>query len=499
MDILDKFLKLYSYKFDKGYPDMNDEQDILLLESILKKEFNIILEGTLDPSGWRKPISQGPNKGKDKRDVLRDKIRKEDEVEVETNEGEIINVKLDNSIKIPEDWNGSRINIGSGYTTSDIIKTEEFGGLENVTAKSEAIQAIAVAIRLKKSSDIEIEDINIENVGDVAEKGLTSIKDKNTKEDLVNWYQDPKNKGWATSTINTANAIANSPFIQGGQEYFTFWQDDFVDEIYKTFNLIKSKTDKSNIISVVSDDKWNPSDMFVSTAEGYSKLRGILNQIDFENIQEYNGIINDLFCDGEVIGISLKKSQKGLPQIKEFNQEACKTRSSAGTIGDLKFKEYVISPGGGGIEIHVLDKNGDTLKLNLRNFSGTSGFSGEIKGTEAAGGKVGIAAINTYLEDKNFIPTSPLEVVKNLLPKTGEPTKAYMDKFKSLWDKHIGTNFNNWFNQAEDKHKTTRYFALHVIDALEKSLNKDKLLTDLFQYGGSSIKDISSTFAKSGK
>ena len=43
MDSIDKFLKLYSYKFNKGYPDINDEQDILLLESILKEEFNIII------------------------------------------------------------------------------------------------------------------------------------------------------------------------------------------------------------------------------------------------------------------------------------------------------------------------------------------------------------------------------------------------------------------------------------------------------------------------
>ena len=43
MDSIDKFLKLYSYKFPKGYPDMNNEQDILLIESILKEEFNIIL------------------------------------------------------------------------------------------------------------------------------------------------------------------------------------------------------------------------------------------------------------------------------------------------------------------------------------------------------------------------------------------------------------------------------------------------------------------------
>jgi hypothetical protein len=37
MDILDIFLKKYSYKFPKGYPDMNNEQDILLMESILSE------------------------------------------------------------------------------------------------------------------------------------------------------------------------------------------------------------------------------------------------------------------------------------------------------------------------------------------------------------------------------------------------------------------------------------------------------------------------------
>lgn len=37
MDTLDIFLKKYSYKFSKGYPDMNNEQDILLMESILSE------------------------------------------------------------------------------------------------------------------------------------------------------------------------------------------------------------------------------------------------------------------------------------------------------------------------------------------------------------------------------------------------------------------------------------------------------------------------------
>ena len=37
MDTLDIFLKKYSYKFSKGYPDMNNEQDILIMEGILSE------------------------------------------------------------------------------------------------------------------------------------------------------------------------------------------------------------------------------------------------------------------------------------------------------------------------------------------------------------------------------------------------------------------------------------------------------------------------------
>jgi hypothetical protein len=37
MDILDIFLNKYSYKFPKGYPDMNNEQDILIMEGILSE------------------------------------------------------------------------------------------------------------------------------------------------------------------------------------------------------------------------------------------------------------------------------------------------------------------------------------------------------------------------------------------------------------------------------------------------------------------------------
>ena len=37
MDVLDLFFKKYSYKFPKGYPDMNNEKDVLLLESMINE------------------------------------------------------------------------------------------------------------------------------------------------------------------------------------------------------------------------------------------------------------------------------------------------------------------------------------------------------------------------------------------------------------------------------------------------------------------------------
>jgi len=40
MDIFDKFFKKFAYKFDKGYPDMNNQSDVQLLESILSKALN---------------------------------------------------------------------------------------------------------------------------------------------------------------------------------------------------------------------------------------------------------------------------------------------------------------------------------------------------------------------------------------------------------------------------------------------------------------------------
>jgi hypothetical protein len=79
MDVLDKFFKKYSYKFPKGYPDMNNEQDVLLLESILgelginleeaKTPYKEIIQNILKSSNGKLEIHSNPQRIKNTGDI----------------------------------------------------------------------------------------------------------------------------------------------------------------------------------------------------------------------------------------------------------------------------------------------------------------------------------------------------------------------------------------------------------------------------------------------
>ena len=55
MDILEQFLHSIAYKFPKGYPDINNKQDMLLIERELFKHNIDLREGT-KASNTRKAI-----------------------------------------------------------------------------------------------------------------------------------------------------------------------------------------------------------------------------------------------------------------------------------------------------------------------------------------------------------------------------------------------------------------------------------------------------------
>mgnify|MGYP003678455461 FL=1 len=63
MSIFDKFFTKFAYKFDKGYPDMNNDQDVLLLESLISEAIGekfSLEEGAADVKIRQELIDKNP-------------------------------------------------------------------------------------------------------------------------------------------------------------------------------------------------------------------------------------------------------------------------------------------------------------------------------------------------------------------------------------------------------------------------------------------------------
>ena len=141
MNIFDKFFKRYAWKFPKGYPDMKNEQDILLLESLVSKILGeeIILEKAL---AW--PDLSDASRKYYRLTVIDDKIKRGNPFKLENGKEEVLtytdaaysdlfaNQKVEdikriggasiNSFPFFQDSQGNKI----GFR--EITKTKELGG-----------------------------------------------------------------------------------------------------------------------------------------------------------------------------------------------------------------------------------------------------------------------------------------------------------------------------------------------------------------------------------
>jgi len=141
MNVFDKFFRKFAYKFDKGYPDMKNEQDILLLELLLSKVLKeeIVLEKALT---W--PDLSDASRKYYRLTVIDDKIKKGEPFKLEDGKEEVLtytdedysdlfsNQKVEdikriggssiNSFPFFKDSKGNKIGFKS------IFKTKELGG-----------------------------------------------------------------------------------------------------------------------------------------------------------------------------------------------------------------------------------------------------------------------------------------------------------------------------------------------------------------------------------
>ena len=468
MDVLDKFFKKFSYKFPKGYPDINDVQDMLMLEGILKELGIELNETPLTPAELAKINS----KTKVPRiDILADKITNDKALELDKG-GTFTVANKQEVLAQLKDWTPEKGAItlmdeeGNKITTSKLKKTKDFGGGKGSGAGTaqtkiqESAQCLVTALAQQQ--------------GGVSESDLTSEKLKSASkgintdasvEEIINFIETSPD--WTTTLVNTANVL--NDYLGGGLEFHRGSQ--FVDSIYKAWNTAR----KNDNLGQIKDDKWNPADIWAVSPEAKS--------IEFKtNLEELNNQILSLFENKKLVGISLKKQADPTPELSIPVQK----EKSLQTLEDV-----TVSPNSK--DVYLTTSSGNRIQLRTFNNNGTS-FQGEIKGKAANQGKIGGGILKTLLA-KQGIPTTS---AKKLASRVKSLSDDFVNEFIDL-AKNYG-KFDITPEEVKSKNfdwLMSKYQGLDIVKALTDNPQDkvSKALTDISNYAGSAS-SVSSIYLK---
>jgi hypothetical protein len=478
MDVLEKFLYSIAYKFPKGYPDMKNEQDILILENEIKKlGIEVSLEETkLTPSELSKDATFGGGRKVSRIEILVNKISNDEPLELDrggsftvTDKKDVLaqlqgKIKIDKAITLGVDEDGKTI------TTSDLKKTADFGGGggmrggSELTAQAESAQCIANAIRYNSSGDITEESITDETIQ--ASKSKIAVTDFESAANLLK-----TNRGWLISSVGIANALAkqySGPFIHNRGSNW----------VKNLENKVKPLLKEAGIKDI---NKWNPADIWMVAPEEL--------EITWPNtLGEINALLLEKYNNGTIIGVSLKKADKNVT-LKVYN---------AGSSEDNKYEITGIEVNPSHAKAYVLLSDGS--KIEFRNFNALTGFMGELALKKAAGGKVGYSIIKKVFADNGFDLSSPTEIKDEVV--NDDPD--FKNKFKTLWGnipQLSDADFESYYDDPKktlnqkNSYRISKFLALEIADALNKAENPNQIISDLIGYASSQTKE-SSVFVK---
>lgn len=484
MDVLDKFLRNVSYKFPKGYPDMNNDQDIALIESILLNEFEIDLsEVALSPTQLKKPYpprNEFADKYKDRGERFLEKIINGDDFEL--NDESTIKIDVKASQKAVDALKNKDYDVLSGrnkifvdtegntYSLSQFKKTSEFGSGSGMgggaaqTAIQESTQSVVNSIAYGiKNSQITSDDLTDENIEDAYNISDVSA----TLEEVKQFIKEQTS--WTNTLVKTANILykefPSSTLLQHRGS-------SFVDSIYNAYKTAKSTANLS-----MQADKWNPADIWMVEP-------GTLNTEFPTEISELNALIADLFSENKLIGVSLKKlgneAKLSTYNMSEENREG------------YTFVEFDSRPTNNNTVLIYSDGS-----ITFRTFNFATNFAGEIKGKTAAQGKIGQGAINDVLKSFNKTPLLPPKEIQTLF---NNKDKGLIADFYKNYNKIVeGINeddFNELLEERDLNYLVSKYLSTKLASIiLDDTQNQDEIVSDMIRYASSSTKS-SSVFVK---
>ena len=475
---LNELLLEWSYRTQKGYPSLDNPSDVLFLKTLLEKLnlpsdtiINRMSEASLNPGELRK--DREPNRA----EVFLKKIENDEEFELM--DGSMVVIDKEQSADSIQKLKSKDFNkliftdtTGKQLKLNQFKKTEEFGAgsgagggsVDTRIMESAHCFGLAIAYYIK-GEKITKDDLIRENF----EQAQPHVDVDATIDEIEEFLE--RKPLWYESTSKSVNKIYdlfpnnNFKFHRGSEQ---------VKIIYDAWQTAKQKEELK-----LMDDKWNPADIWLVSPK--------VSEFTFSNdLSVLNGSIANLFCDGELIGVSLKMvGKKADAKAEIYNGEGC-------NIFEYKYEGYKTTSKSSTVEIQY---NGGAI--TCRNFSVETGWSTEIKGKAAQGGKCGHGGVNDILKMNNL---TLLPLQKDTLNAFKVNDEEYYNKLFYLFDRFVedinDKDFKKLYDEKPLSWKTSNFMGLEFLSRLEDNPEQaDEVLNDVMRYASSSTK-VSSQFIK---
>ena len=360
------------------------------------------------------------------------------------------------------------------------------GGGAKATAIQEGAQCVYTAMRYYCG--------NIEHITeDDLKCGMKYTNAPGLKlEDVMGLPSEWKEGSWAG-----ANEIFNK--IGPGKYIFVRGDNMVEKQLSEAFKRVKDQTNLS------SEDKWNPSDIWMVKAGMRRKIEAKLKKEG--TIDCLNNYLQQARIDGDLIGISLKKIE-GSPDMKLLNADNAATRKENEKAHYAKYDltfDNKRKKDSYPMDVYFYYGSGTFQKFQARNFGGPSkgDWKLELKGKSAAQGKVQGAVLRKLLDNAGFNVTKLTEPNFNdCEPGNTNGAKKITEEIYDLLKEFKAKNFTaelNTKNIIATQPKAWRYSKLAGLRMLKwlKSQNgeADRAMKELYLYA-SSQSDKSSVYWK---
>jgi len=402
------------------------------------------------------------------------------------------------------------------------------------TDHKESLQALAMALRQDKGSDLESIELAqaMQELKDLPSKVKNNCIIEYSKMEVdFNIWVNSEAQDWIDSSVWIANAAY--PKYCSSSNY-NFYRQDFVPGFKGTYNKIRNKIRKNANSSVLkkmysvvgmSEDKWNPSDIIAIKSSNASTTLKLLENFDaskvskeskevrdqnkkmnlsgeegklihvmedLDEMYEYNKLIHDLFEKKECIGISLKKAtSKSVKMVEMDHKDTGGIKKSLNMKVDITKVLYSDTNQKCIVEFEVSGEKGQYL--DIRGFESSKKIADvqdqlSKKGSSAAHGKITLPVISIITKlSRGRASFSAMNAKKRSM--FGSLNKSSIHNFTdwSIFNDYVknptqlATDMNKWAEYIQWLSKN-RHESVSIMNEVNKMLKKKTGVFDAAKY-----------------